>query len=178
MRPMVGKLRLPGTLRPVRGKGMKRIAAYIILLGVAIVIGLYLTARMSREGQAPGLVDGRLTPCPGEPNCVCSEYPDDREHFVEPLDISSQDDESLSARMRAAIVELGGTVRSERADYIWATFTSSLFGFVDDLEVRIDRQAGKIHFRSSSRVGSSDLGVNRKRVEALKQRIRQNAAGG
>ncbi|MGD2171362.1 MAG: DUF1499 domain-containing protein [Gammaproteobacteria bacterium] len=157
---------------------MKKIAVYIILLAIAIVILLLVTARMSREGQAPGLADGRLSPCPGAPHCVCSEYPDASEHFVAPLDIPSQADENLSARMRAAIVELGGTVRSERADYIWATFTSSLFGFVDDLEVRIDTQAGKIQFRSSSRIGYNDMGVNRKRVEALKQRFLQGPAGG
>ncbi|HKJ50170.1 MAG TPA: DUF1499 domain-containing protein [Gammaproteobacteria bacterium] len=155
---------------------MKKIAVYMILLAVAIVIALFATARMSRGGQAPGLVDGRLTPCPGEPHCVCSEYPDAAEHFVEPLDITSADAENPGARLRGAIVELGGAVRSERADYISATFTSSLFGFVDDLEIRIDRQAAKIHFRSSSRIGYSDMGVNRKRVEALKQQFLQSAA--
>jgi uncharacterized protein (DUF1499 family) len=157
---------------------MKKIAMSIILLAVAIVIALFATARMSRDGQAPGLVDGRLTPCPGAPHCVCSEYPDAAEHFVEPLDIAPAGAENLGARLRAAIVESGGTVRSERADYISATFASSLFGFVDDLEIRIDREAAKIHFRSSSRIGYNDMGVNRKRVEALQQRFLQNAAEG
>ena len=156
---------------------MKKIAIYIILLAIAIVILLFVTARMSRDGQAPGLVGGRLTPCPGAPHCVCSEYPDATDHFVEPLDISSLGAENPGARVRGAIVELGGTVRSERADYIWATFTSSVFGFVDDLEIRIDTKTGKIHFRSSSRIGYNDMGVNRKRVEALKQRFLQATAG-
>lgn len=157
---------------------MKKIAIYIILLAVAIVIALFVTARMSRNGQAPGLADGRLAHCPGPPHCVCSEYPDAAERFVEPLEISSFSAENLTALMRAAIVESGGTVRSERADYISATYSSSLFGYVDDLEIRIDRQAGKIHFRSSSRIGYSDMGANRKRVESLKQRFLQGAGGG
>jgi len=66
------------------------------------------------------------------------------------------------------IGEMGGSVQLEKADYLAATFTSSLFRFVDDLELRIDTVQKTIHLRSASRVGHSDLGVNRKRVERLK----------
>lgn len=157
---------------------MKAIAIFIILLAVAGVIALFVMAGVSRNGQAPGLDAGRLTRCPDAPNCVCSEYTDAAEHFVDPLDMASPAAENLGARIRAAIVESGGAVRSERADYIWATFASPLFGFVDDFEIRIDRQASKIHFRSASRVGYGDMGANRKRVEALKTRLRHNAVDG
>ncbi|OOZ10581.1 hypothetical protein BOW25_13065 [Solemya velum gill symbiont] len=69
----------------------------------------------------------------------------------------------------ALIVQsMGGTLQEQTEDYLSSTFESSLFGFTDDLEVRIDRQQEMMHFRSSSRVGRNDLGVNRQRVEKLK----------
>jgi uncharacterized protein (DUF1499 family) len=52
--------------------------------------------------------------------------------------------------------------------YIHAEFTSALFRFVDDVEFQIDAESGLIHFRSASRVGRSDLGVNRKRMESIR----------
>jgi uncharacterized protein (DUF1499 family) len=70
--------------------------------------------------------------------------------------------------LKTIIGELGGRIQVENADYLAATFTSTVFRFVDDLELRIDRDQKTIHLRSASRVGRSDLGANRKRVEHLK----------
>jgi len=67
-------------------------------------------------------------------------------------------------------------ITSAQTDYIAATFTSRLFGFVDDLEIRIDTDAGLIHFRSASRVGRGDFSANRKRVELIQLRFRQSNA--
>jgi uncharacterized protein (DUF1499 family) len=75
------------------------------------------------------------------------------------------------------ITESGGVIATEQADYIAATFTSPLFGFVDDLEIRFDFDARLIHFRSASRVGYGDLGANRKRVELVQLRFKQSYAG-
>ncbi|MEO1134470.1 MAG: DUF1499 domain-containing protein, partial [Cyanobacteria bacterium J06639_1] len=57
----------------------------------------------------------------------------------------------------------------ERGDrYLYAEFTSKLMGFVDDVEFYADEAASVIHVRSASRLGKSDLGVNRKRIEAIR----------
>lgn len=53
--------------------------------------------------------------------------------------------------------------------YLHAEFTSALFRFVDDVEFLIDPDAKQIHFRSASRVGYSDLGANRRRMEAIER---------
>ena len=58
--------------------------------------------------------------------------------------------------------------KNRKDDYLAVTFTSSIFRFVDDLEIRIDTDQQLIHLRSASRVGRSDGGVNRKRLERLK----------
>ena len=145
----------------------------IATLAIVIVIALFVMGRVSQTGQAPGSVDGRLKHCPDKPNCVCSEYRRDTEHFIEALELSEQSAASSLATLRAIITESGGVIISERADYIAATFTSSLFGFVDDLEIRLDKDEALIHSRSASRVGHGDLGANRKRVELIRARFRQ-----
>ena len=55
--------------------------------------------------------------------------------------------------------------------YLHAEFTSLLFRFVDDLELLVDDEAGVVHVRSATRIGASDLGANRRRVENLRRRL-------
>jgi len=145
----------------------------IAILVVVAVIALLVMGKISAKGQAPGLVDGQLTRCPEKPNCVCSEYHEDSAHHIESLEFSEQSAKSGKARIAAIITESGGVITTEQADYIAATFTSPTFGFVDDLEIRFDIDAGLIHFRSASRVGYGDLDANRKRVELIQLRFKQ-----
>lgn len=60
-------------------------------------------------------------------------------------------------------------IRRDEAAYLHAEFRSLIFRFVDDVEFLLDADAGVIHVRSASRLGYSDLGVNRRRVEAIRQ---------
>lgn len=138
-----------------------------LLLALAVATLFYYKALKSRSGAAPGLVSGRLTECPSSPNCICSEYPDDTAHYAAPIALVGEPGEQLAV-VKAAIEAQGGEVVVVRSDYLAATFTSGFFGFVDDLEVRLDESARLLHLRSASRVGHSDLGANRKRVAALK----------
>lgn len=64
---------------------------------------------------------------------------------------------------------MGGVVTQQSDDYIAAEFTSLLMRYVDDVELRLANDA--VHVRSASRVGYSDMGANRDRVEALRQRL-------
>jgi len=74
--------------------------------------------------------------------------------------------------VKRAIEAMGGRILEEQPGYLHAIFVSRLFRFVDDLELRLDEGAGVIQVRSASRVGHSDFGVNRKRVERLRERFR------
>jgi uncharacterized protein (DUF1499 family) len=114
-----------------------------------------------------GLVEGKLAPCPDSPNCVCSQ--DARpSHSIAPL--------TCTGPWPAARQKLLAVIRSmprsrvvaEQADYIHVEFASAAFGFVDDVEFLVDAAAHVIHVRSASRVGYSDLGVNRRRVEDIR----------
>lgn len=145
----------------------------VTFLVVAVLIALFMAGKTSRTAPILGIVEGRLLACPDKDNCVCSEFIEDAGHFIKPFDISKKSENASTASITAILVELGGEIQSEKKDYIAATFTSSMFGFVDDLEVRIDRDNAVIHIRSASRVGYSDFGTNRKRVELIRARLRQ-----
>ena len=117
-----------------------------------------------------GLADGRLAACPERPNCVSSEAqkPDQR---VAPLPLGGDPREGWE-RLRAAVGTLPRTrIVTESTDYLHAESRSALFGFVDDLELRRDPDAGVAHVRSASRLGYSDMGVNRQRVESLRAAV-------
>ncbi len=133
------------------------------------IVGLFVIAYLSKSAVANGLVEGRLTQCPVTPNCVCSEFEPDAGHYIEPLVIPEADAAQTMARIKTIVRAMGGSIQAEKTDYLAATFVSPIFRFVDDLEIRIDSQQGMIHLRSASRVGRRDGGVNRKRVERLKQ---------
>jgi len=126
-----------------------------------------------------GLVDGRLAPCPQSPNCVSSQAdPQDAQHYVAPI-TAPGDPERVQAAVRAVVTRSKRTrIVDDRPGYLHATYTSALFRFVDDVEFLLAPDAGLIHVRSASRVGYSDLGANRKRVEDIRRRYAQVAAAG
>ncbi|MEI7823657.1 MAG: DUF1499 domain-containing protein [Chlorobiaceae bacterium] len=120
--------------------------------------------------ENPQLVNGKLRPCAGTPNGVCSES-DNPTARIDPFSFAGPADQAWAA-LQPVIVENGGVVRKAEKEYLWATFLIPVFGFVDDVEFRLSPQEGVIHVRSASRLGFSDLGVNRGRVEQLRTAFR------
>lgn len=127
---------------------------------------------MGLEGTRPNRLgvdsNGRLSPCPRTPNCVCSQS-DSRRHAVRPIAFDDVPSKAMQ-RLRDAIGALhGATVVTASQRYLYAEVRSRVFGFVDDLEFYCDRRAGLIHVRSASRLGYFDLGANRRHVEAVRK---------
>lgn len=119
-----------------------------------------------------GVHDGQLAACPNTPNCVSSQSPD-AAHYIEPLRFSSTPEQAMAA-LKKVIQSLAKTqIITETADYLYVEFTSQLMGFVDDVEFYLDRSANVIQVRSASRLGKSDLGVNRKRIEAIRSQLQE-----
>jgi len=147
------------------------ITAAVPILGLA---GLSIRSRFvqpaTSEPPPPG---GRLAPCPESPNCVCSQDdPTDSVHFIEPLRWDGPPEEGLERLKTAAAQRFSGTVAAEEPGrYVRMECLTQLFWFVDDLEFLADPAHGVIHVRSASRVGRSDLGVNRARVETLRDAL-------
>ncbi len=137
---------------------------------VAVLILFIVKAIDSKQGGAVGLVNQQLSACSPKPNCVSSENGTPADNRVNPLKLSGNAADLAWQRLQAAIRDQGGELVKVEPDYLAATFTSSLFGFVDDLEARLDADEGVIQIRSASRVGTSDFGANRLRVEQLRQR--------
>jgi len=124
----------------------------------------FLTACTGEPPQNIGVRDGRLTACPESPNCV-SSYESSEEHAIAALDANlNQIQQILLAMDEANIVE-------QSSNYLYAEFTSSLMGYVDDVEFLYDATSNTIQVRSASRVGYSDMGANRNRVEAIRTQL-------
>lgn len=132
-------------------------------------------AILSFPGTRPsnlGVHNGQLAACPNTPNCVSSQAPAaDKEHSVAPLAYVGEGKVAI-AKLKA-ILEGSERTKIIQADdnYLYAEFASKLMGFVDDVEFYADDNAKVIHVRSASRLGQSDLGVNRKRVEEMRSKL-------
>jgi uncharacterized protein (DUF1499 family) len=115
-----------------------------------------------------GVHAGRLAPCPDSPNCVSSQAEPSSAHYIAPLEFEGAADAAWKRACAAALALPGAQLVEARDDYLWVEVTTRLLRFVDDLELVLDAGAHRIDVRSASRIGHSDLGVNRKRVEALR----------
>lgn len=124
-------------------------------------------------GTPPGPITdpgaATLPACPDSPNCVSSQAdPADTEHHTEPLALHG-DPGTAIARLQAIIEghERTGIGHTD-ARVLRATYTSKIFGFVDDVELRVDEAAGIVHIRSASRVGKDDMEANPERVARIR----------
>jgi len=112
-----------------------------------------------------------LKVCGSKPNCVCSC--DERQsHHVAAFDLSANKDSAWDKVKEVILNSSGVTIAEESGNYLRAEYKSRFFRFTDDLELFLDRDRSRIDVRSESRVGYSDLGVNRKRVEQLRQQLK------
>jgi uncharacterized protein (DUF1499 family) len=144
---------------------MKRIRI-LLWLAAPTAAAMVLGCRMNRP-PVLGPVAGKLLPCPGSPNCVGSQDPD-ADHWIAPLPVRGTVHEAMTRLKVAVLAEPRTRATEEREGYLRVESTSLLFRFVDDVEFLHDGPAQVIHVRSASRVGHSDLGVNRRRIETLR----------
>lgn len=108
-----------------------------------------------------------LESCPRSPNCVSTlAEPSDHAHHLEALAVNQSADVVLDA-VESIVTTAGGDVKARDTNTLSAVFTSPLFRFKDDVSFFVDEDGRRLHARSASRVGYSDLGANRKRVSAL-----------
>jgi uncharacterized protein (DUF1499 family) len=130
-------------------------------------------AIFSFSGTRPtniGVTDGKLLACPDSPNCVSSQSTD-AEHKIAPLTYTGDPAKAL-ADLKAVIENMPRTkIIIAEGNYIYAEFTSAFMGYVDDVEFYLNTDKGIIEVRSASRLGKSDLGVNRDRVEAIRTQL-------
>lgn len=136
-----------------------------------------LLALFSFSGTRPanlGVEKGKLAECPSTPNCVNSQTAD-QSHTIAPLRYTSSPEKAFASLKQTIQAQPKTKIVAETETYLYAEFTSKLMGFVDDVEFYLDQPAGLIQVRSASRLGESDLGVNRQRVDSIRMAL--NEAG-
>lgn len=136
----------------------------IAILGLAALFGgrmAYLGSESRSMNPPLSMENGKFIQCPDKPNCVSSQG--SGEQFVKPIN-----SELSLAEIKEKILEMpSARLADEGQNYAHFTFKSSFFGFVDDLEVYKNQDI--LHVRSASRVGYSDMGKNKERVQALRE---------
>ncbi len=134
---------------------------------LSIALSLIITSCSGVRPANLGVKDGKLAPCPASANCVSSQSTD-KEHAVAPLYYTTSVPHAITDLRKVILGMKRARIVDERDFYIHAEFTSALWRFVDDVEFYFDGGEKVIHVRSASRLGKSDFGVNRKRVEDIR----------
>jgi len=152
------------------------LAALAVLVLVAAQFGAF-------SGRAPGNLgarDGKFKPPSKTPNSVSSQadlwvqHPMQDYARIAPLALKGSGQATIAQIKSIAETLPGAQVVDARDDYLYVRFTTRWMKFVDDAEFWFDPQNNVVQARSASRVGRKDFGVNRARIEA----IRQALAGG
>ena len=134
---------------------------------ILILMSAVACAGHAQESRSKTSAD--LAPCPDSPNCVSTKSKD-AGHGMPPLPYLKSGEESMD-RLVAIVREMKrATIVSATPSYLHVEFRSALFRFVDDVEFVLDDSARVIHFRSASRTGYYDFGVNRKRMKEISDR--------
>lgn len=144
---------------------MKKIIKFILLALLAFIIIIpvfffYKGWNSNQMEDSKTLVENKLGICSEKPNCVSSFHPKGEKNYLAPKVVDLQSIESIKLPENCSIT-------TSQPYYIHAKCQSDIFNFTDDLELYLDTQTSTLHFRSSSRVGYSDMGVNRKRVISI-----------
>lgn len=140
------------------------------MLFAFIAAGLMLSACSGSRPANLGIYpNGEFAPCPGTPNCVSSFAPSDNDrHYIEPINASDSKWQELARILesmpRIEIIERDGP-------YLRAEATTRILRFVDDLEFLYQPEQSIINIRSASRIGRYDFGVNRKRIENIRDQL-------
>ncbi len=144
----------------------------------AIIVGIGQAGMLTGSPATPlGVLNGRLLAPSNTANSVSSQtnlYPDHPQRSyaqMAPLAFSGQGPKAMHHLAEVLRAMDRTTVVIEREDYIYVQSTTAWLKFTDDLEFWLDGPAGTIHFRSASRLGRKDFGVNRARMEAIRAKF-------
>lgn len=146
-----------------------KFALITVVLLVAIICLFLVYMSTTAKPVKAGLIEGKLGPCGSKPNCVSSEH--EGQNHVQPIKLQKLESGEQWKTIEHAVLSSGGKIAEKNENYMWAEFPSQIFRFVDDLELRIDKNKNELHIRSSARIGTLDFGVNRRRVEMLRSQL-------
>ena len=141
----------------------------VLIIGVIIML-LFMSLLSGKGGKPADPAQLLREPCPGTPNCISTMYPEDLKHFMPSLPFKESLDQSREVIIHILENYSGAEIIEQENTFIYAQFTIPIFQFIDDVVFYFDQEVQAIHFRSSSRIGKGDLGVNRRRMKKISQR--------
>lgn len=137
-----------------------------------IIIFLLFTLPVSAFSNQKIILNMKLKQCPNSPNCVSSQS-ESESHHIDPLPYNSSGDEAMKKIKKTILAMPRTNLVEEKEHYLHVEFKSSVLRFVDDVEIIIDDSEKLIHLRSASRIGHSDFGANRRRIDEIKKNFLQ-----
>ncbi len=140
----------------------------VILL--TLISSLILPAAWA-DSSSLGVDNGHLSSCPASNNCVVSQDADPK-HAIDPITYHVDRNTVRETLLKVLSVVPRTEVIEQQDNYIHALSKSRIFKFTDDVEFYLPENESVIHLRSASRIGESDLGVNRRRLEQLRLALR------
>jgi uncharacterized protein (DUF1499 family) len=131
------------------------------------------------SGKRPsnlGVKDGKLAAVVNKPNNVSSQADaGDKLHHVAPLKFTRDAKQAMQRLTKVIQAQPRAEIVRQDERYVYAEFSTKLMGYVDDVEFYLVPDDKLIHVRSASRLGYSDMGVNRKRVETIRAEFEKNS---
>lgn len=143
-----------------------KVIALSLLVAILLFAGFLVFQNLSLPKHL-GHTGGNLAAMPDKPNAVSSQT-DIVEKYVEPLPYKVDRGETLTALIGTLNHMGGNDFQVRESHYIYTVFTTATLHFHDDVELLLDDETQQVYFRSQSRAGHSDMGLNRKRYEQFK----------
>ena len=147
----------------------KRMTILTVLVAMGCVATRSLNS-LSRPQHRLGVTHGRLADCPDRPNCVSSTASRPSQQLP-PIPLTTSPPTAMEILASVVKANPRSRIVTQSDHYLHAEFRSRILGFVDDVEFLVDETNSVIQFRSASRVGYSDLGVNRRRMNELRDQV-------
>ena len=148
-----------------------KIVAIIVSIIIAVLVVLFTSTLVIQNMTVPthlGHNDGKLAPMPSTPNAVSSQA-QQQDKKVAPLPYKGTAEQTMAVVIKVLEQMSGNQIQKEEGGYVYTIFTTPKIRYHDDVEILLDDTTQLVHFRSQSRAGRSDFGVNRKRYEKFSE---------
>jgi uncharacterized protein (DUF1499 family) len=155
---------------------LRQIALSLGGLGLLCLIALGVAARLVSRPRGLGVIKGQLASCPATPNCVSTQSNNPSQRMA-PIPYTTTTEVAMQSLVAIVRSQPRATVLEQTPTYLAVVYRSPIFHFPDDVEITFDEGHRLIHFRAAARLGRSDLGVNRARMEAISQAFRAQDPG-
>ncbi len=159
-------------MSPLKAFRQRIYKSFALVIFLTLTGSLILSTPSWAASASLGVSNGHLTPCPASNNCVISQD-GERKHAIDPINYHVDQDTAQQTLLKVLTVVPRTAVIEQTDNYIHALSKSRIFKFIDDVEFYFPADENVIHVRSASRVGESDLGVNRRRVEQIRLALQE-----